>query len=323
MAQPDTPSAKGHMPDDDLDKQIEDMLETIEAGSDALFDAVNEASAESSDAAFGEITDSIVDDESALGVDAPVAQSPDSDDSWLSATGPEPVSGASEIDNAVGDALAEADAALDEVVEDDGASASGAELDAAIAEAVADAEGAVDRNAFDPPTRDAAPIDAEDDEVAAAIEKDVARELASQTGELEAIEDLSESVAVEVATESEAEASADEPEAPHAEPASGADARAEPAEPMGAGVPAAEPSGEPANSDAPAEVKTRPGGRLIPAARSVWAKVSPISVKVGAAAAHGVSRPLVMLSPATRDYVGYAAAVTAFMGVCVWVFSLI
>ena len=103
------------MPDDDLDKQIEDMLETIEAGSDALFDAVNEASAESSDAAFGEITDSIVDDESALGVDAPVAQSPDSDDSWLSATGPEPVSGASEIDNAVGDALAEADAALDEV----------------------------------------------------------------------------------------------------------------------------------------------------------------------------------------------------------------
>ena len=92
---------------------------------------------------------------------------------------------------------------------------------------------------------------------------------------------------------------------------------------MSAGVPAAEPSGEAAKSDAPVEVKTRPGGRLIPAARSVWAKVSPISVKAGAAAAHGVSRPLVMLSPATRDYVGYAAAVTAFMGVCVWVFSLI
>ena len=36
-----------------------------------------------------------------------------------------------------------------------------------------------------------------------------------------------------------------------------------------------------------------------------------------------IGRPLVMLSPATRDYVGYAAAVTAFMGVCVWVFSLI
>lgn len=79
----------------------------------------------------------------------------------------------------------------------------------------------------------------------------------------------------------------------------------------------------PPESPPSVEAKARPRASFKPFAPAAWTRAKTITSKVGGAAVGMMSRPLTMLDPAMRDYVGYAAAVTAFLGVCVWVLALI
>lgn len=310
MAQPNTPSTKGQMPGDELDKQVDDMLDALEQGVDALFDSVNATGDHPADES---IVDAVADAENSMTADrpAPTPIEPGHAGAVPSDDAPEPAP----LDEPVEQAMEQAAEALDdaspapETAEADDASASfsgdpddtgGGEapdpgLDQAIAEAVAQAEGAIDDGAHDPPTESVDPIDAaaEDEHIAEAVDAPSASHGDSGTVE---------------------EARAEDPAPAPAEP--------EVKNPTTATAPSPEPA--PEKQPAPAiEAKPSIWGRASAAASAAMRRAKPISIKAGSVAAHTVSRPLVMLEPAMRDYLGYAAAVTAFMGLCAWVLSLI
>ncbi len=165
-------------------------------------------------------------------------------------------------------------------------------LDQAIAQAVADAEVALDDAQIETPSIDAEPIGS-------------------------ATDDDDSPIAQPAATDEPTEASPTPTPAPVSPAISQAPA------------PATAPTSAPAPAPVPAAAEATPGkfsgvaSAASRVSRAIAAKATPILRKAGAAALQLAARPLVFLSPTTRDYLGYAAAVTAFMGLCVWILSLI
>lgn len=275
----------GTMPDDDLDKQVGDMLDALEERAEDLLDAVAGGAGSGphpTDALLNDLAESIAQNETPAPTPAPI----DADAPCAPETQPD------EIPEASGDAVETDEAFHDEIADAPDDPVNDAELDDAIARAVASAEEALERD--DGPIE---PGDAEPEGVSAHADD----------------EEHADAQASGAPDDGDAELSPGDVEVSES-PESSAAARDA----------ALEGAPEPAPSDAATpESESPPPARSRPAWHAVWSRARPVTVRFTGAAARTISRPLVLLDPSLRDYIGYAAAVTAFLGLCVWVIALL